>query len=218
MEVNDNSNSKYFDNTMLLFATPIYICRDYSSEEYGIHETYAEQANVKLNLGQNFSSIETNILDLPHYSEIKNRIMHGLSEYTSNLLCITDQHEFYITQSWLNVNPPNTTHHRHNHTNALVSGVYYIDTIENDNITFSTQNTTTITNNPTLELKVNQFNLANSNSWQLPVNNNEIVFFPSTTYHQVATNTSTKNRISLSFNCFVKGPLGNKETMTGLQL
>jgi uncharacterized protein (TIGR02466 family) len=204
-------------NTMLLFGTPVFIYDEYSNVTE-IHDTSSEQKNLIENRSGNFSSKETNILELESYKTIKDRIIAGLNEYVNDVLHVEDRHEFYITQSWLNVNPPGSAHHRHNHSNSLISGVYYIDTSEHDSITFISQNYQTITNNPTIQINVSEYTLANSNSWQLPVKNNLIVYFPSTTLHEVADNTGDKNRISLAFNCFVKGNFGSTKNLNELNL
>ena len=204
-------------NTMLLFATPIFMYDEYSNVGE-IFDTSKEQENVIENQGGNFSSSSTNILELESYKVIKDRILSGLTEYVRDVMHIDERHQFYITQSWLNINPPGSSHHRHNHSNSMISGVYYIDTNENDTITFLSQNHQALTNNPTIQLNVSEYNLANSHSWKLPVKNNDIIFFPSTTLHEVSTNTSERNRISLAFNVFVKGHFGNKQNLNELTL
>ena len=204
-------------NTMLLFGTPVFAFDKYSDVNY-THNTVSEQEKMIKNHGGNFSSEETNILELNSYQLIKDRIVEGLNEYINDVLHIEKKHEFYITQSWLNVNPPGSSHHRHNHSNSLISGVYYIDTVPDDSIMFISQNTQTVTSNPTIKIDVSEYTMANSNSWQLPVKNNDIIFFPSTTLHEVVDNNSDKNRISLAFNCFVKGNFGSKQTLNELNL
>jgi uncharacterized protein (TIGR02466 family) len=204
-------------HTMILFGTPVFLYEEYAGSAE-VHDTTNEQVDMVLNRDQNFSSKETNILNLDSYKEIKNRINNGLTEYVRNVLHIDNKHEFYITQSWLNVNPPGTSHHRHNHSNSIISGVYYIDTAESGSITFLTQNTSNITNNPTLSIDVTKYTPANSNSWQVPVKNNHIIYFPSTILHEVSPNASDRNRVSLAFNCFVKGSFGNKINLNELHL
>lgn len=215
--MNHTEPGKAITNTLLLFGTPVFLYNEFANTTE-IHDTSAEQQDLILNRDKNFSSKNTNVLELDSYKEIKRRIINGLATYVNEVLCIKDKHEFYITQSWLNVNPPETSHHRHNHSNSIISGVYYIDTTDDSTITFLSQNTSNITNNPTLTLDVNNYNLANSSSWQVPVTNNDIIYFPSTTLHEVSPNTSTKNRISLAFNCFVKGSFGDPKNLNALQL
>ena len=211
------NHNQSLDNTLLLFSTPVFICNKYS-DITEVHDTTAEQETIRENQGGNFTSTSTNVLDLDSYSLIRDRIMYGLNEYINNVLFIDPKHEFYLTQSWLNFNPPGSSHHRHNHSNSLISGVYYIDTTPEDSITFISNNNDTITNNSTLQIDVSEFNITNSNMWTVPVKNNDIIFFPSTLFHEVSPNNSSKNRISLSFNVFVKGTLGTTITLNELNL
>jgi uncharacterized protein (TIGR02466 family) len=215
--MNHEEPIKAITNTLLLFGTPVFLYNEYSDSNY-IHDTSEEQKELVLNRDQNYSSKNTNVLELEAYKDIKQRILNGLHTYVKDVLCIKDQHEFYITQSWLNVNPPNTSHHRHNHSNSIISGVYYVDTTDESTITFLSGATPSITNNTTLAIDVDHYNLANSTSWKVPVRNNDIIFFPSTTLHEVDANTSNRNRISLAFNCFVKGTFGKDENLNKLEL
>ncbi|MDB4257171.1 TIGR02466 family protein [bacterium] len=213
----EQSLPKAMTNTMLLFSTPVYLFNDYIGSD--IHNTHSEQQKVVKNQEGNFSSKETNILELESYKVIKDRILHGLDEYINDVMRIdTDKHEFYITQSWLNINPPGTSHHRHNHSNSVISGVYYIDTTEDNSITFSSQNQTNVTSLPMLKIDVKEYNITNSNSWNIPVPTNSIIYFPSSTLHEVSPNESNQNRISLAFNVFVKGNFGNEANLNQLKL
>ena len=205
------------DNTILLFSTPVYY-HDTFENKCIIHDTTKERRKVTENVKGNFLSQEHNILELESYKLIKDRILQGLHQYTRTVLSIDESVEFYITASWLNINPPNTYHHRHNHSNSIVSGVYYIDVGEDSEITFCTQNTMPITSNPSYSIPVKEYNLANSSFWTCPVNDNGIIYFPSTTLHEVGTNNSDKNRISLGFNVFMRGELGDTKNLNLLQL
>jgi uncharacterized protein (TIGR02466 family) len=204
-------------NTLLLFGTPVFMYDVYSNPNE-VHDTSAEQVDLVQNRDGNFSSKISNVLELDSYVEIRRRILEGLNEYIKNALHIQDKFEFYLTQSWLNINPPGAAHHRHNHSNSIISGVYYIDTDQDSNITFLSSNNTNITSNPTLQIDVSQYTLANATSWTVPVRNNDILYFPSTLLHEVAPNQSNKNRISLAFNCFIKGHFGNPQNLNELKL
>ena len=56
-------------NTMLLFGTPVFIYDEYSNVTE-IHDTSSEQKNLIENRSGNFSSKETNILELESYKTI----------------------------------------------------------------------------------------------------------------------------------------------------
>ena len=66
-----------------------------------------------------------------------------------------------------------------------------------------------------------EFNLWNSDSWYFLVESGDILIFPSNLEHMVETVEESENRdvrISLAFNTFVKGKLGNYGTSTELIL
>ena len=62
------------------------------------------------------------------------------------------------------------------------------------------------------------YNTYNSSSWHLPVNTLDIVIFPSYLQHGINTKEDNNKRISLAFNVFVEGDLGNEYTLNYLKL
>ena len=69
-----------------------------------------------------------------------------------------------------------------------------------------------ILNNDQIKFEVMEYNSWNSISWFLPVEKNNLILFPSQMEHSVRLNEkATKDRISISFNIFVKGTLGEEE-------
>ena len=58
----------------------------------------------------------------------------------------------------------------------------------------------------------------NSASWFTPVEQGDLIIFPSHMTHSVNKSTSQKTRISLSFNTFVSGHWGDRASLTYLKL
>ena len=59
----------------------------------------------------------------------------------------------------------------------------------------------------------------NSDNWIFSINNNQLVLFPSWLEHSVPKNKkASADRISISFNTFVRGNLGKRDTLTELIL
>ena len=58
----------------------------------------------------------------------------------------------------------------------------------------------------------------NSATFTMPLKMVELIIFPSHLTHGVPANQSDEARISLSFNTWVKGNLGNKKHLTYLPL
>jgi uncharacterized protein (TIGR02466 family) len=139
-----------------------------------------------------------------------------LNIYVEQTINPKEELDFYITQSWLNITKPGEHHHEHAHPNSIISGVFYISAEEDDKITFNDINIK-VKGNVLFELK--EFNIWNSTTWFFPVNNNELVLFPSWLDHKVEPNEkATTDRISISFNTFIKGHLGIRKNLTELIL
>jgi len=108
--------------------------------------------------------------------------------------------DLYITGSWLTKTRPGEYHHPHNHNNSIISGVFYIETLEDDRIYFHRLKEV----NEWFEFEAEEYNPWNSSSWFVPIEKNNLLLFPSWLEHSVEENKSTKNRISLSFNTFAR--------------
>jgi len=109
----------------------------------------------------------------------------------------------YITQSWINYTGKNQFHHNHNHPNSFISGVFYLQAIDNDKIYFVNRQ------DAMFEFQSEDFTLYNSKTWWMPVEDNSVIFFPSNLSHEVKKNETNTTRISLAFNCFIKGTFGS---------
>ena len=93
-------------------------------EEGGMHQN-------KFNSTSNSSHIfNTRLYNLKEFCE------NHIKIYVNEIINPENELDFYITQSWLNVTKPGEKHHKHNHQNSLISGVFYIATVEDDKIMF----------------------------------------------------------------------------------
>ena len=109
---------------------------------------------------------------------------------------------------------PGGSHHRHRHTNSIISGVFYIATVENDKIYFHDPN---ILIKDRLEFKIRKYNQYNSKSWFFEIDALDLILFPSWLEHNVMHNVNqTTDRISLSFNTFAKGDFGEEDRLNKL--
>jgi uncharacterized protein (TIGR02466 family) len=199
-----------------IFPTPVYSIRRESNlipEEEGDIAKIIE-GGMRKNSG-NFSSVNSYIFN-DNLKSIEHFCKQQLETYVEEVICPTEELEFFITQSWLNVTNPGGFHHTHYHPNSIISGVFYIATEENDNITFG---------DPSPKVREwfscdkKKINIWNSIDCGFPVHNNELFLFPSSLNHRVEANKkATKDRISLSFNTFIKGTLGQRKDLTELFL
>ena len=162
----------------------------------------------------NTNSANSYILNEKRFNKLKKELEGIVQSYVDNVICPKYLVKPYITQSWLNYTNPNEFHHRHNHPNSLISGVLYLkaDT-QLDSISFyNTQQYEAIF----IERK--SYNLFNSQSWKFPVEENQVILFPSDLTHQVDTKKGNNLRLSLAFNVFFKGKFGEQHSLTELIL
>ena len=100
-------------------------------------------------------------------------------------------------------------HHKHEHPNSFISGVLYIHTDSTkDKITFHRSGY------KQLQLATDTFDIYNSDSWWFNVKTGGLVLFPSSLTHHVEDVVADETRISLAFNSFIKGTLGDNRSLT----
>ena len=186
-------------------------------EEKEIEDIVKEGMNIYTYSGSNSSSNNTNIFDDGKLKKIKQFCEEHIKIYVEQVINPKEELDFYITQSWLNITKPGERHQSHWHSNSIISGVFYISTVEDDSITFRDPNQRI---KETIKFdEPKEYNIWNSVSWNIPVGNNELILFPAWLEHSVKPNEkATTDRISLSFNTFVKGTLGNRSNLNELIL
>ena len=156
--------------------------------------------NAEKNTSNNVTK-EHNVLNKKQFQNIKNFIQENLQIYLKNIVCPKNNVDLYITESWLNYNNKDEGHHTHYHDNSYLSGVFYFNTLSNDNIIFLKNKV------ETFNIETENYNLYNSSDWKYPIKDNQLIIFPSYLRHEVKKNTENKTRISLAFNIFLKGEI-----------
>ena len=175
---------------------------------------FVEQQTKLETSGGNFTSLNSFVLNEKIFKSLNKKILDHVNNYLFDVLQCEKKITPYITQSWLNYTEQNQFHHEHEHPNSYLSGVYYIEANkEIDNITFLKPNAYA-----TIVPSFIEYNAFNSSWWQLPVETQDIVLFPSFLAHKVITKKENNKRISLAFNVFLKGELGIQKHLTFLKL
>jgi uncharacterized protein (TIGR02466 family) len=196
-----------------IFPTPIYISklgRKLTNKELSFIDK--TKLDVYKNEG-NTTSNDNYILNSKAFSSLKEDLDLRVQDYFEKVLSTTDAVTPYITQSWLNYTETNQFHHKHQHPNSLVSGVFYINCHEElDKIKFFNDKYSTI------KPEVKDWNIWNSTSWWFSVKTGDVILFPSSLTHMVETKQGDNTRISLAFNVFIKGTVGNNKNLTELIL
>jgi len=160
----------------------------------------------------NLVSVERRVLDSAAMTDIRAFIEQNIETYLREIMCGSPEVRLVITQSWVNVTQPGQFHHHHKHPNSVVSGVFYPQaTAERDRIHFSRE-----VGPETIRIDPTEFNTFNSSIWWIPVRTGTLVLFPSGLHHKVEEVTAGDERISLSFNTFPVGNVGNRNDLTGL--
>jgi len=188
-------------NIYPLFATGVY------KNKLNITLTNNELADIydlnssKQILGTKLSN-DKFILERPELQRLKNILLDEVKEYFNTVMGY--EFEIYITNSWCNIAGHAEGQTLHNHANSVVSGVFYLDVDQSQpSITFV---------NPTppflLNMRSQQYNMFNSLEFDIPLEDNTVILFPSQCFHYVKSNPTTNNRVSIAFNTFVKGNIG----------
>jgi len=196
-----------------IFPTPVYIS-ELDRKLTSLELKFVEK-NKKIftkNAG-NITSANNYILNEKPFKKLKKELDLKVKDYFQKVISPKNNIEPYITQSWLNYTEKNQYHHKHSHSNSIISGVFYINCNKSlDKITFFNES------HKTIKPEVKDFNLFNSESWWFSVTTGNIFLFPSSLTHMVETKQGENTRISLSFNVFVKGTIGNNKNLTELIL
>jgi uncharacterized protein (TIGR02466 family) len=196
-----------------IFPTPIYISKlDRELTPLELKFVDKNKKDFYKNDG-NITSNNNYILNEKPFVNIKKELDLKVQDYFDKVISSANNITPYITQSWLNYTETNQYHHKHAHPNSLVSGVFYINCHEeHDKIKFFNDNYKTI------KLEVKDWNLYNSETWWFSVKTGDVILFPSSLTHMVETKQGDNTRISLAFNVFIKGTVGNNKNLTELIL
>ena len=197
-----------------LFPEPVYsskLDRALTKKELETIAKYKKETNS--NAG-NITSSENYVLENKALNNLKKDLHTKIMDYFDKVICTDSLMTPYITQSWISYTETNQFHHKHYHPNSYISGVFYIDAQkEVDSITFYKSN-----REETIELNVTKYNSFNSSSCKFPVETGNIFLFQSSLIHGVDKKKGKNIRISLSFNVFFKGTIGDAKKSTELIL
>jgi uncharacterized protein (TIGR02466 family) len=190
-----------------VFPVPIYknyLNREFSEKEICFFEKVKKE-NYR-NIG-NYTSLTKYILNNEELKNLKTEITKMLENYFMSVLGLKEDIVPYITQSWLNWTKEGEHHHKHNHPNSIVSGVFYINANEKkDFISFYNEKDETVYNkkNEPVLLNPKIFNVYNTKTINIQVKTGTLLLFPSWLSHSVPAKSGNNLRTSLAFNTFIK--------------
>ena len=195
---------------MDLFPTPLYI-NNINVPLINQQKNYLLNLPKILNMG-NLRSESGYIFEYPLFAELKKTINDHIKEYV-NILYPNTNIDVYITQSWANYTEPSQYHHKHSHPNSFISGVFYVNAIKNEDMIKFYKDLPFV-----FQFNHNQPNNYNSGDVAILVETGDLVLFPSNFQHNVPPTTSKETRISISFNTFIRGNIGDENASTALYL
>lgn len=199
-------------NVVNLFPTALGVYslpREITKEEL----SFVSSLEKLENLG-NYKSTNYRVLEESAMAEIKSFLLLCTQDYFSRIHQPKNDITLKITQSWCNYTEDKEFHHKHTHPNSFISGVFYFQTNqETDRIYFFDESY------KPFKIPTKDYNLWNSDKWWVPSVTGQLLLFPSGLPHMVEDRPETGlTRISLSFNTFFAGTLGDSNDLTELIL
>ena len=197
-------------NIYNIFPTPVarfQLGREFTAEEL----SFVGEQPTHNNSG-NTTSDDRYVLRHDTMANLKAFAEASVNEYLRSIYAPKNEVSLRLTQSWLNYTKPGQFHHKHAHPNSFVSGVLYLKAArERDRIYFYRESYQQI------KLSTDNWNLHNSDSWWFEVGAGDLMLFPSSLTHMVET-VQGDERVSLAFNTFPVGYVGEEESLTALHL
>ena len=188
-----------------LYAQPIYIKTTNIDVEkiLSIAKKYEMPSQAK---DKNESSISLSankrVLEDEVLKPLKPILMKEFEQYNELVWKYTNT--FKITTSWFTKTLKDGSAQWHNHQNASISGVLYLQTDKtNGNIQFQNFN------NRWLDIQTKENTMYNFNKATFHCSAGCLIFFPAHLHHTIPINRSENDRYSLAFNLMPVGVVGS---------
>jgi uncharacterized protein (TIGR02466 family) len=182
--------------------SPIYI----EDSNYNLSDIHYKILS-ELQIGNLTLSENKYILDKDEFSELRDVILRHVEVFAKQICSFPDEVSFRLTQSWYRETKFGENLPMHDHTNSILSGVYYADVPSgngHDFLNFFCGDT--FFKNFQFCWTPKEYNKYNSQHLQVQVKQGTIILFPSWINHFVTENISKeKTRKIISFNLFVSG-------------
>jgi len=197
----------------LLFSTPVMkykMDRPFTQEEI---DEVVKYSFLTYNNEGNKTTNDKHVFNNPAMFGLRDVCYEFVNDYFQKVFKPKLDVKLVLTQSWINYTNTNEFHHPHEHPNSIISGVLYLHAKKKeDSLRMLRRKYCPILIEPT------HFDDLNALSWKFPIETGEVIVFPSDVTHCVDTVKSDETRISLAFNTFVTGVIGNDETLSGLNI
>lgn len=197
-----------------LFSSPVlYTSMDVTEETVKYVESQAYGRTAK---NDGYLSYDTYILEHPALKYVRESIQGHLNYYLYEVLKFSPDLRVNITNSWIVKHIKGDSSPTHFHANSFISGIYYIRVSPKSGfLKFIGNNNATLF--PGFQFNVKEYNYLNSSSWSILPNVGTVIIFPSMLPHEVTPCEDDINRLCISFNAFIDGPINTKAiTPSGL--
>ena len=167
--------------------------------------TFLKNLKTTLHSKNNFRLTDSvNIINNTELRRIKDFIWKNFCNYLDYFLEIENQ--FYMCNSWATFQKKENFHNSHNHSNAVFSSAFYVES-DNNVLQFSVPKSK-IQEGFNFDYNVKNYNVFNSSTWDLKVKTGDMVFFPGELRHESAIHKSNTDRIMIGSSYFMKGEIG----------
>lgn len=145
-------------------------------------------------------------------------IQKEFDEFVYNRLGVSRDIEFYMTNSWSIRHNPGDWAQEHDHKNSIISGVLYLKADEDSgDIHFLKPHWMSNIFPQMFMVPFDNQNDISANTWTFRPQTGQLIFFPSNLPHSVDVSKSTDVRYVLAFNFFMRGTLGQLESVLELK-
>jgi hypothetical protein len=201
-------------NSLSLFTIPIGITYGILDNKDDIINSIEYLNTSSLPEDPIYCSRSSNLVNKKQFDSLSFQILKNFLEVNEELY----QYDFskitpYITSIWANKYKKDQFIPSHVHPNSWFSGIYYPYGTGKTQIIFESP----IKNCATIDPPVKQYNDYNCQSWRSTFPEDTMIFFPSYLGHRTLRHQDDKERISISFNIFLRGFL-SEVTETFLKL
>jgi uncharacterized protein (TIGR02466 family) len=182
------------------FANPIWeIPLEINNDEIKLYSYDLKDKNPGVNKSNKGGWQCANLVNPPTaYSQLLDQINEALIIVHQSMGLKTSTPS-YVTESWININHPNSYNLRHLHPRSVFSGVYYVKVPIGDcgDIIFYRENMMLSYLPPQI---VEDWNDMTSGTATYKAKQGTLLIFPSWVEHSVTPNFTQEDRISISFN------------------
>ena len=197
-------------NVTPLFGIPLYQSMIQTIDQDSID--FVKNTEYKRYPADNgYGSTNKFLLDSPKLKNLKSLIMTHPHHFIHDVLDVSQEAKFEMTNSWSSKHIKGDESGPHNHANSMLSGILYLQTDDKSgDVLFHKDKNHYNLFTPTVNVPFNNknYNYFNVEGWAVRPQNNMLLLFPSTLWHSVFPSESDNDRYCVAFNLFAFGQFG----------